>query len=77
MSYDDEKYFAAKELVDKREGFIKEIRKISKEIERLTKLRQEIRQEARKLSSEKISQKLEVSQNWVERISECRVVRYK
>lgn len=73
--YPDEMYYAAKILVDKRESLIKEIRKISKEIARLTKLREETRAEARRLKSAAIAHDLGVSQSWVEKISECRVVR--
>jgi len=73
--YPDEKYYAAKTLLDKRESLIKEIRKISKDISRLTKLREETRTEARRLKSSAIAQNLGVSQSWVEKISEYRVVR--
>jgi len=73
--YPDEKYYAAKTLLDKRVSLIREIRKISKEIARLTKLREETRAEARRLKSSTIAQNLGVSQSWVEKISEYRVVR--
>lgn len=73
--YSDELYYAAKIKLDHRENLIREIRKISKEIARLTKLREETRMEARRLKSAAIAQDLGVSQSWVEKISECRVVR--
>lgn len=73
--YPDEIYYAAKIQIDKREALIKEVRKISKEIARLTKLREETRTEARRLKSANIARDLGVSQSWIEKISECRVVR--
>lgn len=73
--YPDEMYYAAKIKLDHREHLIKEVRKISKEIARLTKLRADTRTEARRLKSAAIAQDLGVSQSWVEKISECRVVR--
>lgn len=73
--YSDETYYAVKMRVDQRDHLIKEVRKISKEIARLTKLREETRTEARRLKSSAIAIDLGVSQSWVEKISECRVVR--
>lgn len=73
--YPDEIYYAAKIKLDHREHLIKEVRKISKEIARLTKLREETRTEARRLKSANIASDLGVSQSWIEKISECRVVR--
>ncbi len=73
--YPDETYYAVKMRVDQRDHLIKEVRKISKEIARLTKLREETRTEARRLKSSAIAIDLGVSQSWVEKISECRVVR--
>lgn len=73
--YPDETYYAVKMRVDQRDHLIKEVRKISKEIARLTKLREETRTEARRLKSGAIAQDLGVSQSWVEKISECRVIR--
>ncbi len=73
--YPDEIYYSAKIKLDQREVLIKEIRKISKEIARLTKLREETRTEARRLKSANIARDLGVSQSWIEKISECRVVR--
>lgn len=45
----DEKCHAAKAMLDNRESLIREVRSISKEIARLTKLREETRTEARRL----------------------------
>ena len=73
--YTDETYYAVKMRVDQRESLIREVRKISKEIARLTKLREETRTEARRLKSSAIAIDLGVSQSWVEKISECRVIR--
>lgn len=73
--YPDETYYAVKMRVDQRDHLIKEVRKISKEIARLTRLREETRTEARRLKSSAIAIDLGVSQSWVEKISECRVVR--
>ena len=73
--YPDETYYEVKMRVDQRDHLIKEVRKISKEIARLTKLREETRTEARRLKSSAIAIDLGVSQSWVEKISECRAVR--
>lgn len=73
--YPDEKYIAAKSLLQKREGLIAEVSKLSLCIETLTKLREDTRTEARRLKSAAIAHELGVSKSWVEKISEGRVVR--
>lgn len=73
--YPDEKYIEAKALLNQRDAYIKEVAKISKEIKRLTALRDQVRTEARRLKSSNIAQDLGVSQSWVEKIAECRHTR--
>ena len=73
--YPDEKYRAAKVMLDKRESLIREVRNISKEIARLTKLRESKRTDARRLKSAAIALEVGVSQSWVEKISERRIER--
>jgi hypothetical protein len=73
--YSDEKYIMVKSLLQKREGLIADVAKLSAEIDRLTKLREQTRTEARRLKSAAIAYELGVSQSWVEKVSECRVVR--
>lgn len=73
--YSDEKYIMVKSLLQKRERLIADVAKLSAEIDRLTKLREQTRTEARRLKSAAIAYELGVSQSWVEKVSECRVVR--
>lgn len=73
--YSDEKYIMVKSLLQKRERLISDVAKLSAEIDRLTKLREQTRTEARRLKSAAIAYELGVSQSWVEKVSECRVVR--
>ena len=73
--YSDEQYKKAMAILDKRESLIAEVAKISKEIDRLIKLREDTRTEARRLKSLAIADELGVSKSWVEKVSERRIVR--
>lgn len=73
--YSDEKYIMAISLLQKREKLIAEVAKLSKEIARLTKLREQTRTEARRLKSAAIADEIGVSQSWIEKISERRIER--
>lgn len=73
--YPDEKYIAAISLLQKREKLIAEVSKISFQIAELTRLREATRTEARRLKSAAIAYELGVSQSWIEKVSEGRVVR--
>jgi hypothetical protein len=73
--YSDEKYIMAKSLLQKREGLIADVAKLSKEIARLTRLREETRTEARRLKSIAIAGELGVSKSWIEKVSERRIER--
>lgn len=73
--YSNEQYKAARALLEKRERLIAKVAEISAAIDTLTRLREETRTEARRLKSAAIAHDLGVSQSWVEKISECRIVR--
>lgn len=73
--YSDEKYIAARYLLDQRDKLINQVSSISAEIQRLTKLREDTRIEARRLKSDAIAYRLGVSTSWVEKVSEGRVTR--
>jgi len=73
--YSDEKYIMAISLLQKREKLIADVAKISKEIARLTRLREQTRTEARRLKSAAIADEIGVSKSWVEKVSERRIER--
>ena len=73
--YPDEKFIMAKCLIQSRENLLAEVSKISAEINRLIKLREEIRTKARRLKSAAIAHEIGVSKSWVEKVSEGRVTR--
>lgn len=73
--YSDEQYKKAASLIKERESLISEVAKLSGIIDELTKLREQTRTRARRLKSAAIAYEMGVSQSWVEKISERRIVR--
>jgi hypothetical protein len=75
IKYSDEKLIKARAMLKERDALIAEVSKISKEIARLTKLREDTRTQARRLKSAAIAYELGVTTSWVKGVAEGRLNR--
>jgi hypothetical protein len=73
--YSDEQYKRATALLKERDSLIADVARLSGVIDELTKLRETTRTRARRLKSAAIAHEIGVTQSWVEKLSEKRIVR--